>query len=583
MNETAEFEEIGRYKIHGLIGEGAMAQIYKAHDPHINRDLALKILKQERSLDEEYVNRFLREARAAGSLTHPNIVAVYDVGRHQERPYIIIELVDGTPMDQALADGKPLALKRSLSIGIQLAEALDYAHERGIVHRDVKPSNIMLLQDGETIKVADFGIAQIEDADATRHTQAGTVLGTPQYMSPEQVMGQKVDGRSDLFSVGVILYQLFSGRRPFNADTMATLLFQITQEEPPPIAELMPDLPVGLQHVVNKLLAKQPAKRFESGRELARALSRELKVIEEQEQESERHRYVPISVKAASLMAGLIAVTMAVSVFFIQAKQSETLMQFAADSGASLAKFVAGETAVPVLSQDWVAIEIFVEETSRRQTFDYLLIIDHLGVVRGASEPDLVGQKFVETATGGLLSKADGVRTTLVERADGTSVLDFESPILFQEQTVGTIRLGLSRATVQELERTTLLLLIGLAVVTIIAVALAAFVLSKRLARPIRTVRAAMDELSAGNLDVRISLRRDDELGELFNSFNKMAMSLDGLAPRRDTPPSESAAAHSAGETPKSAGDRALAGADESPGLGEETLVAPGDSPASNI
>lgn len=522
-------ERVGRYEIKEQIGEGAMAQVFKAYDPQIGRTLACKILKEERSLDEEYVNRFMREAKAAGAFVHPNIVAVYDVGRHEDRPYIIIELVDGTPLDEILRDKGKLPMDQVLTIGVQLAKALDYAHAQGVVHRDIKPSNILLLPDGHSIKIADFGIAHIDEPDATRHTQAGTVLGTPQYMSPEQVMGTKVDGRSDLFSVGVILYQLFAGRRPFNADTMATLLYQITREDPPPLGEVAPDLPVGLQHIVGKLLSKQPERRFQSGHELADALERELRILTERKQEEKRHGFIPISVRWTALLAGVIALVMAVTIVFIQYKQSQTLTQYAADSGAAFAKFIAIESAATVLDQDWYSIEVFVSEASRRESFDYLVILDHTGVVRGATDPDLVGQPYVEPASAELLWESGGVRTSLVDLPGGASAFDFQTAITFAGREVGSIRLGLSRAGVLAVERTTQILLLVLGVVTIAAVAIVSFVLARLLARPINIAREGLDAIARGNYDWRISQTRKDELGELFESFNKMAASLSGM------------------------------------------------------
>jgi serine/threonine protein kinase/HAMP domain-containing protein len=519
-------EQVGRYEIKELIGEGAMAQVFKAYDPQIGRTLACKILKKERSLDEEYVMRFLREAKAAGSFVHPNIVTVYDVGRYEDRPYIIIELVDGTPLDEVLRDSGKLPMTQALSIGVQLAKALDYAHAEGVVHRDIKPSNILLLPDGHTIKIADFGIAHIDEPDATRHTQAGTVLGTPQYMSPEQVMGTRVDGRSDLFSVGVILYQLFAGRRPFNADTMATLLYQITREEPPPLGEVAPDVPAGLQHIVGKLLSKQPERRFQTGNELAQALERELRSLTEREAEVKRHGFIPISVRWTALLAGVIAVIMAGTIFVVHRVQSDVLTQYAADSGAAFAKFIALESAATVLDQDWYSIEVFVHEASNRESLDYLIVLDHTGVVRGATDASLIGQPFAPPANAELLQDSGGVRTSMVDLPDGSSAFDFQTAITFAGREVGSIRLGLSRAGVQEVERMTQILLLVLAAVTIAAVAVVSFVLGRLLARPINVAREALDAVAEGNFDWRISQLRKDEIGELFESFNKMAANL---------------------------------------------------------
>ena len=200
-------ERLGRYQIREIIGEGAMACVYKAFDPEINRALAIKLLKAQLRLDGEYRNRFLREAKGAGVLSHPNIVTVFDVGEDQGHPYIAMELVEGQTLAEELKDKRALTTKDIVEIGIQLTRALDYAHKKGIIHRDVKPGNIMRLTDTNTIKVADFGICRIdgsEATDATQQTQIGNVLGTPHYMSPEQVVGEKVDSRSDLFSAGVV-------------------------------------------------------------------------------------------------------------------------------------------------------------------------------------------------------------------------------------------------------------------------------------------------------------------------------------------------------------------------------------------
>lgn len=522
------FEEVGRYKVLELIGEGSMAEVYKAYDPEIGRTLALKILKKEWCLDEEYVGRFMREAKAAGAFSHPNIVTVYDIGQVENRPYIIIELVEGTPMGDAMKPGSSMPLDKVLLIGGQLAEALNFAHSHGVVHRDIKPNNILLLPDGVTIKIADFGIAHIDDPNSAQQTQVGTVLGTPQYMSPEQVMGQKVDGRSDLFSVGVILYQLCTGQRPFDGDTMATLLFKITKEEPPPIEIAQPGLPAGLQHIVNKLLAKAPERRFQTGEELAKALKHEQRALQELSESAEKHRYIPIRVRWALLMAGLVAVTMAISVFFIEDKQNEALTRFSIDSGVSLAKFIATETALPVLSQDWVAIETFVSEAAQRRTFEYLIVLDHQNVVRGASDNTLVGEVYADPGVAGPALFDDGsVRTTKAGQAGDAAVLDFDTPILFQGKAVGRIRLGLAQTSLQEVVKITRILLFALAIVTVLAVSIVSYVLARLLSRPIRVLRTALNEIEEGNFDCRISEERNDELGEVFDHFNKMAASLE--------------------------------------------------------
>jgi len=513
-----------------------MAEVYRASDPQIGRDLAVKILKPEWCVDESYLERFMREAKAAGAFSHPNIVAVYDVGQIENRPYIVIEYIEGKELGESIKPGTPMALDRVLAIGIQLAEALDYAHSRGVVHRDIKPSNILLLPDGKTIKIADFGIAHVDDPDAAQKTQVGTVLGTPQYMSPEQVMGQKVDGRSDLFSVGVILYQLCSGQKPFDSNTVATLLFKITQEEPPPIAEVAPDLPVGVQHIISKLLAKAPERRFQSGKDLARALRHELRAIEERAESGERRRIIPLRVRWALLSTIVVAVTMGVAIYFIEAKQKQELTDFAIDSGVSLVKFIATETAVQVLGEEWVAIEIFVNETIRGQSFEYLSVLDHQGVVRGSSDPNQLGKVYTPPKSATRLYASDGVVVNEVGRSGGTPVLEFDAPILFQDKEVGRVHLGVVQTALQEVADITRTLFIILGAVTVLSVGLVSYGLGQLLSRPIRTLRVSLKEISRGNLDCRISDKRKDELGLVFAEFNRMAESLEG-----DNEPYESA------------------------------------------
>ena len=270
---TAPVRQVGRYQILEKLGEGAMATVYKAYDPDSNRPLVIKLLHAELCRVGEYRMCFLREAKAASMLTHPNIVTVFDAGELDGRPYLTMALLDGVPLSEIVAGGQGLPVREVLDIGIQLAGALDYAHSKGIVHRDVKPGNVIRLSGSGTIKLTDFGIAHMPLAETDR-PQAGTVMGTPYYMSPEQALGEPIDACSDLWSVGVVLYQLVSGTRPFEADTIVSLLYRIAHDSPKPVAELRADIPASLGRIISRLLNKQPGKRFQSGKDLADALAR---------------------------------------------------------------------------------------------------------------------------------------------------------------------------------------------------------------------------------------------------------------------------------------------------------------------
>ncbi len=519
-------ESIGRYKVLSLIGEGAMAEVYKAYDPRIDRTVALKILKRERCLDKEYVDRFLREAKAAGALSHPSIVTVYDVGQIEERPYIMMELLEGQTLETALTEQSRFPLPKIISITLQLAEALDYAHGRGVVHRDIKPSNIILLPDRDRVKIADFGIARIAETEIAQRTQMGMVLGTPRYMSPEQVRGQQVDGRSDLFSVGVVLYQLLAGDLPFPGKTLTTLLMEIAEKDPVPLAKMAPDVPPGLQHVVNKLLAKMPARRFQSGAELARALSAELRTIIEEAEEKTRPRYIPMKLRWSAIMAAIIALITAGSVATIYNRQVNAMLGQLVDFGASLSRFIAAESSISVLSEDWVAIESLVTEVQSRQSFRYLAIVDHQGVVRAATDTAHVGEKINLPPPRAVLSEGGDVRATIVDLPDRPDTVAFETSIGFQDKEIGRLYLGLSQDSVRRVSRTSLMLMIGLGLVSVLGVVLVTYGLAQLIAKPIKVMRRSMVEVAAGNADCRISQRRSDEFGDLFAAFNSMMAAL---------------------------------------------------------
>lgn len=264
----------GRYQIQKELGRGAMGIVFQAHDPKIDRIVALKVLRQDRVAGEEFTQRFLKEAIAAGRLSHPNIVTVYDVGYDHDTVYIAMEFLDGQPLNEVFKE-QSLDIRKIVDIGAQIADSLAYAHEQGVVHRDIKPSNIIITRDGR-VKITDFGVARIEDPSATQLTQAGEIIGTPNYMSVEQVKGQPVDGRSDLFSLGVILYELSTGQRPFAGENMPAVFNAIITEEPKPPMEIehyiYRGLPALLSEVIIKSLSKKPEKRFQDGRSMAAAL-----------------------------------------------------------------------------------------------------------------------------------------------------------------------------------------------------------------------------------------------------------------------------------------------------------------------
>jgi serine/threonine protein kinase len=263
-------ERFGRYEILSELGRGAMGVVYKARDPKINRVVAVKTVSlagQPAEEEREYRERFFREAEAAGRLSHPGIVTIFDVGEEPETraPYIVMEYVRGQSLDKLLSrDDHKLPVEAALQITLELAEALDCAHGQGVVHRDLKPANILLTEDGHA-KIADFGVAKLNLAN---QTLAGRAFGTPAYMSPEQLNGDAVDGRSDLFSLGVVLYTVLTGYRPFQGNSAITVSFKVVNCDPIPATLLDTELPQGLDYIIARAMAKDPAERYQRGMEM---------------------------------------------------------------------------------------------------------------------------------------------------------------------------------------------------------------------------------------------------------------------------------------------------------------------------
>src|SRR6202050_3661083 len=269
--EDHRTERFGRYEILAELGRGAMGIVYKARDPKINRVVALKTISlagQPAEEELEYRERFFREAEAAGRLSHPGIVTIFDVGEEPEThaPYIVMEFVAGQSLDKVLLarNDNKLLPEVALQVALELAEALDCAHGQGVVHRDLKPANILVTGDGH-VKIADFGVAKL---NLLSHRSGGRVFGTPAYMSPEQLGGEAVDGRSDLFSLGVVLYTVLTGYRPFQGSSAHTVAFKVVNRDPVPATILDTELPPGLDYIIMRAIAKDPRQRYQRGMEM---------------------------------------------------------------------------------------------------------------------------------------------------------------------------------------------------------------------------------------------------------------------------------------------------------------------------
>jgi len=263
---------MGRYQIDAEIGRGAMGVVYRGRDPKIDRTVAIKTISlagQELSDERAYRERFVQEARAAGRLSHPGIVTIFDAGEETEthEPYLVMEYIAGEPLSKIMSgEDRKLPLPAALQFAQEIAEALDYAHSQGVIHRDIKPANILITQEGHA-KIADFGVARLNQELIT---QTGQLFGSPAYMAPEQLCGKAADARSDLFSLGVILYSMITGFRPFQGNSAQTVCFKVMNIDPVPVTSLQHEVPPALDAIISRAIAKDPDERYQSGSELAR-------------------------------------------------------------------------------------------------------------------------------------------------------------------------------------------------------------------------------------------------------------------------------------------------------------------------
>ncbi|HYD07761.1 MAG TPA: serine/threonine-protein kinase, partial [Reyranella sp.] len=280
MASAEQLKTLGRYNIERVLGKGAMGVVYEGVDPRLGRRVAIKTILKS-ALDEDtgkdFAMRFVREAQAVARLNHPNVVQVFDFGEEGDVAYIVMEFIRGKELKNFFDANERFDLKEAVRIMCELCEALDFAHEAGIVHRDIKPANVMLDSQGRT-KLTDFGVARVQDNDKTsvEKTQAGTMVGTPAYMSPEQITGGNIDRRTDVFSAGIILYQFLTGEKPFTGSGAWTIAKKIIQEDPPLPSSLNNAITPVFDAVVNKALAKNVDERFQTARDLGAALKRAL-------------------------------------------------------------------------------------------------------------------------------------------------------------------------------------------------------------------------------------------------------------------------------------------------------------------
>ncbi len=427
--------QVGRYEVLEPLGRGGMASVVRARDPALHREVAIKFLHADLCVEGECRTRFLREAKAAGRLSHPNIVVVHDVGEIDGRPYMAMELLDGGSLADDLDRRRRLPVAEVVAIGIQLARALDYAHRRGVVHRDIKPGNVLRDATSGVVKLTDFGIAHLDEpaAMAEHRTRIGDVIGTPQYMSPEQARGEPLDGRSDLFSLGIVLYQMLCGAAPFRGDTLVAVATRIVNQPTPPIGAEHA-VPGAVRRVIERCLDKLADRRFQTGAELAEALSRVYAFPSAPPAAPTLDGWGQ-ALRQAVIVGSMTALVAAGAAWGCLQAAKEALLQQGVEQGRAFGRLLAEQHAAQVLDDDWGGLDVAVERLLASGQVEQVAFLDRAGAVRATGQRGGGWPPPAVASSGALPADAEAHHRRLL----GRTLLEVRAPIRFQGKPVGAL------------------------------------------------------------------------------------------------------------------------------------------------
>ncbi|WP_235186581.1 protein kinase domain-containing protein [Dyella japonica] len=528
---------IGRYRIDGILGEGAMAVVYAGFDPGIDRPVAIKCLHRDAVSDAGSDRRLLLEARASGQLVHPNIVTIFDTGETDDgRPYIAMERLPGDTLASLVArEGLP-PLSMAIELASQVAAALDHAHGQGIIHQDVKPENIMLADGWHYAKLSDFGIAE-RRARRSGRTGSQQIGGTPAYMAPERLRGEPADERSDLFSLGVVLHWLITGKLPWRDMPDVKQLIHERQRHPHPvIAPLDPAAPALLTDVVSTLLAPTVEARYQSGAEVINDLRLARREYERTHETPIATRIISLRLRWIGALGAILCLVLLLGLAGIYAKQNIAVNGLATDFGSSLGRVVASESAENLLLGDDAATRALVQDVARNQQIHYLAIANRQGLVVASTRASDRGQPLADAGNSQPLASSPDVKRYTGRSAGLDDMMVFDVPIRYQDKTVGELRLGVSNAPLVAAQRTTLGVIIAVLLVTLLALVGAAYWLFRQPLALMAMLSDALMRVARGEYRHRIRLARRDELGQLFASFNLMSSALESRHPVDATP-----------------------------------------------
>lgn len=517
-------ERIGRYEVVRELGRGSMAIVYEGFDGRIDRHLAIKVLRQKNAREVNARQRFLREARSAGGLAHPNIVTVFDVGQAEATPYMVMELLPGGTLEEWLRQERLARLDTDMLIdlAIQLAKGLAHAHQHGVTHRDIKPANIHYDPKTNIAKIMDFGIAAAE----TRTGPAASndhVAGTLTHMAPELLAGAPADSRTDLYSLGVVLYQLLSGILPFDAENPEDLAKQVERHETRPLKPFRADTPRELVDLTYRLMALEPESRPASATQVADELG--------EIQEGIRSGLVhAVRRKSAAwrwpLVTGLgVALVMVLGLNHVYRIQNEAMAQTTFGFGDALTSLIAQETAEALILEDTTALSVLVSDFAANPEIRHLHISDADGTVQASTNPYLQGGQAPPPAGAPVMRDSGSVRLT---RSEG-DLLEFRVPIRFQARQVGQVRLGLDGRGLGETATATMWMLVALLCASLLALATGLAWMTRRQQLALKRLGWGFKRLQRGQFEFRLETSRRDEFATVFSQFNRLAVRLDEL------------------------------------------------------